>query len=40
MCIYSPSTTNTEVPTEIKFTAEIDADTETAVGTEVPLKMF
>ena len=35
MCKYSPSNINTEVPDEIEFTAEVDADTELAVGTEV-----
>ena len=40
MCIYSSSTTNNEVPAKIEFTAEADADTETAVGTEVPLKII
>ena len=33
MCIYSPSTSNTDVPVEIEFTAEVDAATETAVST-------
>ena len=39
MCKYSPSNSNTEVTAEIEFTAEVDADIELAVGTEVPLKL-
>ena len=40
MCLYSPSTSNTEVPVKIEFTAEVDAAIETAVGTEFNVFSF
>ena len=35
MCLYIPSTNNTEAPEEIEFAAEIGTYTNIAVGTEV-----